>query len=100
MTVIVAGTVRVPPQNVAAIKPHMEKVLAATRAEDGCLTYAYAVDVEDLGLIRIFEVWRDQAALEAHFTTPHLAEWREALPAFGVSDRQLTLYEATAERPL
>ena len=100
MTVIVAGTVRVPPENVARFKPHMERMLAASRAEDGCIAYSYAIDVEDPGLIRVFEAWRDQPALEAHFKTPHLAEWREAWPGFGVSDRRLSLYEVASERAL
>ena len=100
MSVLIAGTVRMPPESVDRFKPHMEKMLAASRAEDGRLAYSYAVDVEDPGLIRVFEAWRDQAALDAHFKTAHLAEWRAAWPAFGVSDRRLTAYEATAERPL
>jgi len=100
MTVIIAGTVRVPPENVAAFKPHMEAMLAASRAEDGCLTYSYAVDVLDPGLVRVFEAWRDEAALQAHFQAPHMAAWRAAWPQFGVSDRRLSLYEVAAERAL
>jgi quinol monooxygenase YgiN len=100
VSVIVAGTVRVPPEKLAEFKPHMEAMLAASRAEDGCLEYAYAVDVQDPGLIRVFEAWRDEAALQAHFKTRHLAEWRKAWPAFGVSDRRLTLYEVSAARAL
>jgi quinol monooxygenase YgiN len=100
MSVIVAGTVRVPPENVARFRPHMEAMLAASRAEDGCIEYAYAVDVADPGLIRVFEVWRDQAALEAHFRTNHMAEWRAQWPPFGVSERRLFAYETTAQRPL
>jgi len=100
MTVIVAGTVRVPPENVERFRPHMEAMLAASRAEDGCVEYSYAVDVADQGLIRVFEVWRDEAALKAHFATPHMAEWRAQWPAFGVSDRRLALYEVAAQRPL
>lgn len=100
MSVIVAGTVRVPPENIETFRPHMERMLLASRAEDGCLEYAYAVDVADPGLVRVFEVWRDQAALEAHFRTDHLAEWRAAWPDFGVSDRRLSLYEVAGERAL
>lgn len=100
MSVLIAGTVRVPPQNLERFRPHMEAMLAASRAEDGCLAYSYAVDVLDAGLIRIFEAWRDEAALNAHFATPHMAEWRAAWPQFGVSDRNLSLYEIAAERPL
>ena len=100
MTVVIAGTVRVPPENLDAFRPHMDAMLAGSRAEDGCVAYSYAVDVQDPGLVRVFEVWRDEAALEAHFQTAHMAAWREAWPAFGVSDRNLSLYEVAAERPL
>ena len=100
MTVIVAGTVRVPPENLPAFRPHQDAMLAASRAEDGCLVYSYAEDVAERGLIRVFEAWRDQAAIEAHFQAPHMAEWRAAWPQFGVSDRRLSLYEVAAERPL
>jgi len=100
VTVLIAGTVRVPPENLEAFKPHMDAMLAGSRAEDGCLTYSYAVDVQDPGLIRVFEAWRDQAALDAHGQAPHMAAWRAAWPQFGVSDRRLTLYEVAAERAL
>jgi len=100
VSLIIAGTVRVPPQNLTAFKPHMERMLAASRAEEGCLAYSYAEDVAEPGLIRVFELWRDQAAIDAHFGTAHMAAWRAAWPAFGVSDRRLTLYETAAERPL
>lgn len=100
MSVIIAGTVRVPPKNLERFKPHMQAMLTASRAEDGCLEYSYAVDVAEPGLIRIFEAWRDQAAIDAHFQTPHMAAWRSRWPEFGVSDRKLSRYEIAAERAL
>jgi quinol monooxygenase YgiN len=100
MTVIIAGTMRVPPENLAGLKPHMAAMLDASRAEDGCLTYSYGEDVAEPGLIRVFEAWRDQAAIEAHVKAPHMAEWRAAGASFGVTDRRLSLYEVAAERPL
>lgn len=100
MTLVIAGTVRVPAENLAAFKPHMERMLTASRAEDGCMAYSYAEDVAEPGLIRVFEVWRDQAAIDAHFQTPHMAAWRAVWPQFGVSDRRLSLYEVASERPL
>jgi quinol monooxygenase YgiN len=100
VTLIIAGTGRVPPANVAAFRPHMLAMLAASRAEDGCHTYSYAEDVAEPGLIRVFEAWRDRAALDAHVRTAHMAAWRAAWPSFGVSDRQLFAYETASERPL
>ncbi|HEY2753228.1 putative quinol monooxygenase [Phenylobacterium sp.] len=100
MTVIVAGTVRVAPDKLAGLKPHMEAMLAASRAEDGCFEYSYAEDVTEPGLVRVFEAWRDPAALDAHFRTDHMAAWRAAWPSFGVSDRRLFAYEVASQRPL
>jgi quinol monooxygenase YgiN len=98
MSLIIAGTVRVPAENLDRFRPHMLEMLAASRAEDGCLAYSYAQDVADPGLIRIFEAWRDQAALDAHFASGHMARWRSRWPQFGVSDRRLMAYEIAAER--
>jgi len=78
----------------------MLTMLAASRAEDGCETYSYGFDAKVEGLIRIFEVWRDQAAIEAHFNSPHMAPWRAAGAELGVFDRQLSLYEVASERAL
>lgn len=98
MTLVIAGTICVPPDRLEAFRPHMRAMLEASRAEDGCLVYSYAEDVTEAGLIRVFEVWRDQGALEAHFQMPHLAAWRAAWPEFGVSDRRLIAYEVASQR--
>jgi quinol monooxygenase YgiN len=50
--------------------------------------------------VRVFEVWRDQADLEAHFRTPHMARWREAWPQFRVSDRRITTYSVASSAPI
>ena len=100
MTLIVAGTVRAPRENIERLRPHMLEMMTRTRAEDGCLAYGYAEDVAEPGLIHVFERWRDQAALDAHFKTEHMARWREAWPSFGVSERKLFAYEVASERPL
>jgi quinol monooxygenase YgiN len=100
VSLLIAGTVRVPPENLEAFRPHMQRMLEASRAEDGCVTYSYALDVAEPGLVRVFEVWRDEAAFQAHTRTPHIAAWRAAGAQFGVSDRRLSLYEVASERAL
>jgi quinol monooxygenase YgiN len=100
MSLIVAGTIRVPPENMDALRPHMATMIAATRAEDGCETYGFAEDVADPGLIHVFEVWRDQDALGAHARSPHMAAWRTAGAGLGVSDRRIAAYEVASQRQL
>jgi quinol monooxygenase YgiN len=98
--IIVAGTVRLDPAKLDVARGPMLKMIAASRVEDGCFGYSYALDVEELGLVRVFEVWRDRAALEAHFQTPHIAEWRAAWPIIGISERRLDSYDVSGTMPL
>jgi quinol monooxygenase YgiN len=100
MTVVILGIVRLPPERLADARPHMTSMVAATRAEDGCVAYAYAEDVLDPGLIRVSEIWRDQAALDAHARSAHIQVWRAAWPGLGLHDRQLVAYDAGASRPI
>ncbi len=100
MSLIVGGTFRIPAANLEAFKAPMAEMLAASRAEPGCVEYSYAMDVAEPGLVRVFEVWRARADLEAHFKSAHLARWREAWARFGVSDRRLTAYEITGSEPV
>jgi len=100
VSLIVAGTISVPPENVAALRPHMLAMMTATRAEDGCDVYSYAQDVAEPGLIRVFEIWRDKAALDVHFATAHMAAWRAAGASLGVFDRSITAYDIASQRGL
>ncbi len=71
----------------------MQKVIAASRKEAGCLEYSYAEDILDPGLIHITERWADQVAFDDHFASNHLAEWCGAWKNLGICDRKLSIYE-------
>lgn len=92
--IVVVGQFRMPAENMAAARPLMEKVMVATRAEDGCVEYNYAEDVLDPGLIRVSEVWDSRAQLNAHIKTPHMQTWGEERIALGLSGRAITVFEA------
>jgi quinol monooxygenase YgiN len=95
---VIIGTIRLPAENLPAARGVMATVVAWSRAEAGCLAYAYAEDVLDAGLIHISEVWEDQASLDRHLASDHLAAWRAAWPALGIGERNLVLYEAGSAR--
>jgi quinol monooxygenase YgiN len=98
--IIILGTVRLPPENLDAARPAMAAMARASRDEEGCMAYAYAEDVFEPGLIRVSEIWRDQAAFDAHATAPHLAQWRAAWPSLGIGERRLMAYEAADVKPI
>lgn len=97
---LIVGTVRLPPAALDEARPHMRQLVEASRAEDGCAEYRYAEDILNPGLIHVTERWRDQAALDHHFATAHLAAWRAAAADLGLFERDLSLYEVGEPRTI
>jgi autoinducer 2-degrading protein len=52
--------------------------LASERDEPGCLRFNVLRDDKDPNVYYFFEVYKDEAALEAHRKAPHYAVWRAA----------------------
>lgn len=95
---LIVGTVRLPPEKLPDARPIMRVMVECSRAEDGCVEYSYAEDVLDPGLIHVKEIWRDQAALDRHFTSGHIDDWRASWPGLGIRDRDLRVYEVGEPR--
>jgi quinol monooxygenase YgiN len=93
---ILSVMIRVPPGEIEALKPHMRTVIAASRAEPGCIFYSLAEDVADPGVIRAFEIYGDDDALKAHGASEHFKVWRKASGQYPREERRL--FDAT-QRP-
>ena len=52
--------------------------LGSERDEPGCLRFNVLQDAGDANVYYFFEVYQDEAAVDAHRTTPHYAVWRAA----------------------
>jgi len=52
--------------------------VASERDEPGCLRFNVLQDAQDQNVYYFYEVYKDQAALEAHRAMPHYAVWRAA----------------------
>lgn len=98
--ILVVGTFRLPPDTLAQARAALICVIEATRAEAGCIDYAYAEDVLEPGLIRVSEKWETREALAVHFEAQHMERWREERAGFGMSDRDMMAYEVSGEEVL
>ena len=100
--IVVTGYIRVRPDKMEELRPHMRAALEQTRREKGCILYAYGEDVLDPGLIRLSERWESWEAIETHSSAPHMKAWvaaREA--AGGTLEREIFGYEVAGEaRPI
>lgn len=76
---IVLAKAKVGEGAMAAALAAIADMVAASNAEEGCIAYAFAQDVLDPSVLHIVEKWRDEAALAAHFATPHMAAFGAAI---------------------
>lgn len=96
--IVVTGQFRMPAESLPAARKAMSRVIAATRAERGCLSYSYAEDVTEPGLFRVSESWTDGEALVAHFEQPHMKLWQEERTRLGMTDREVFVHEVSSSR--
>lgn len=80
------------------VRAAAEEQIAASRAENGCIDYTYALDVLDPKIIRVHERWESWAALQAHFKQPHMTPWRAALADVNYVERSLRAHEVCETR--
>jgi quinol monooxygenase YgiN len=49
---------------------------ASVQSEDGCLMLYAVAERDNPGRVRVFEIYRDPAAYQAHLQTPHFKKFR------------------------
>lgn len=77
------------------------KMVHATKtSETGCLEYAFAIDLAETDVLRIIERWTDEAALAAHFATPHMEEFGQALADANIKGMLVKVYAGEEVRTL
>lgn len=89
---IVAGHFLTAPGQRAAFLAAAAPMVAATREEAGCREYTFSPDPDDANRVMLYELWDDQAALDAHFATDHMASFQAALADVSVVDRDVQKY--------
>ena len=69
--IVVIVTARARDGHEAEVQDALLEAARLTRAEPGCVQYDLHVGAEDPALVAVYERWADQAALDAHYQTPH-----------------------------
>lgn len=95
--VIVAGTIQIDPAQRELLESAFDRMRQATLAEPGCIEYQAYADRHDRGTILIFERWQDDAALQAHFASAHMAEFRTTLAGATLLRRSFRRYEVVGD---
>ena len=70
----VVATIPAKPETTDAIRAALETLVAATRQEEGCISYDLYESAAAPGTFVTIERWVDQAAMDLHMQSPHIAE--------------------------
>lgn len=97
---VIAGHVRIDPAQREAAISAARDMMEATRREPGCISYTLSADVADPGVFHIFEEWEGQAALESHFSAPHMATFQKQMGGLGVKEMKIQRYDIASVGPL
>ena len=97
---VIAGTIPFDPAHRDKVHAACVALQTATRAEEGCLLYAFSADLEEPGTLRIVEKWTSEEALLAHFAQPHMKAFRDALEGTGMGKSDMLKYQISSEGPV
>ncbi len=97
---VVAGYIRFDPSRRKEALAAARAAMKATRQEPGCISYTFSADLEDESVFHVFEEWKNQAALDDHFSQPHMADFQKTIAGLGGLDMQIRRYAIAQIGPL
>jgi quinol monooxygenase YgiN len=80
--IYVLATIHVRAEHRADFLENARTVIAATHKEPGCRSYDLMSSITEPNCFVFVERWESRQALEQHFDTPHLKEWRRVSTPF------------------
>ena len=98
--IVVAGTVRIVPHRREEAVRLALWMSTQTEAEAGCLGYRFYSALHDQDTILIFERWDSDAALQAHFQTPHMGEFSRQLGPLLAGQPEIVRYTVSDHAPI
>tara|TARA_B100001146_G_C15891722_1_gene310587 strand:+ start:137 stop:439 length:303 start_codon:yes stop_codon:yes gene_type:complete len=97
---VIAGTIQVDPAKRQLAAEPAAEMMRETRKEEGNIDYAFSFDMGDETTIRVFEQWESQEALDLHFASPHMEQFRKTLGELGITGMDMQRFEIESVGPL
>ena len=94
--VTVIARIKAKTGEVQRVKEELLKLLAPTRAENGCMNFDMHQGATDQPQFLFHENWTSKAALEAHFETPHIKNWLRVAEGLLAEPLEVTLWNRVA----
>ncbi len=77
--IIIANIEIKPEHREAYMEAMLDDAKGSVENEPGCLRFDVLQNREDPNKIHLYEVYRDEAAVDAHVQQPHFIKWRDTV---------------------
>lgn len=94
--ILIMGWFDIEPTKREAAVELFNRMNKGSNEEPGCVRYAFSADLSDPNRFHLYECWADQAALDTHFETSLLQDFRRELPDLLVT-RSVSKWAGTEE---
>ena len=94
---IITAKVKIKPERVIDFIEGTKELIAQSRAEEGNITYTLYQDPSDLTQFIFVEEWKDQAAIDFHFNTPHFKNFGAFSNECASGPSQIKIFDAKAK---
>jgi quinol monooxygenase YgiN len=98
--IVVSGEIRLDPEDFDAALALIEPLVAATKAEAGCVEYDYWVDPRDRGRVRVFEEWESDDAIATHSGSEHMQTFFREMAKLRITAVELSRFDVSEKSPL
>jgi quinol monooxygenase YgiN len=98
--IVVVGRVRTDAEKRGDLVRIAQAVVAASRQDEGCISYRFYEDAEIANDFVFIEEWQSDEALQQHFATPHIAEFMQAVLAALVAPPDVCFHTVESTRGL
>ena len=75
----IVANIHAHPEKADLVRSELEKLVAPTRAEAGCVQYDLHIDNEDPAHFLFYETWTSRELWQTHMNAPHLAAYMKAV---------------------
>lgn len=97
--IVIHASLLIDPAKTDVAVAAMQEMMAASRQEQGCDAYTFARDLKEPGRFFIVEEWQSDEILAAHFKTPHMAKFQQAMGGLGIREMKAERFVVSSKGP-
>lgn len=87
--IVITGEFEIHPEDAWPATSAALEMMEASQQEEGCYLYRFYADILSSRHLRVYEEWRDEAAVKAHNESPHMAVFREKFSKLRILNRRV-----------